>query len=139
MVMLRRRTLLAGVATSLALAGCQERAGHSPMLRLRNRRPERGSVRIVAFRRYVGEGREEARVYEETVSVDAESTTEFELFTASDQYRVRVERGDHRVEFQTRPICSDASTTVTLRSGGGIAYRVEFCEGNPRTGTSTSS
>ncbi|QLD86386.1 hypothetical protein HWV23_11840 [Natronomonas halophila] len=135
----RRRRLLGAIATSLAIAGCVDRQGHNPILRFRNPVPEPAEVRLTIHREFVGEGTEEL-VFDDTVSVDASDTRNLEVFTAEeDQYRVRVERDSHSVEFPTRPICDSALTVVTLRSSGLIEYQVEFCEGSPRSGTSRSS
>jgi hypothetical protein len=71
--------------------------------------------------------------------VDASTATDLEVFTADDQYRVLVERGDRSVEFPARPICEYASTTVFLRPSGHVEYHVEFCEGNDRSGSSRTS
>lgn len=137
---LERRRLLGSVVASLALGGCTSTPGHDPTLHLHNYVHESVDLRIVAYRQFVGEGRDsEELFFEETVSVDAEGTKALEVFTADDQYRVLVERNDHSVRFQTRPICSSASTTVTVRRSGVLRYHVEFCEGGPHTGSSNSS
>lgn len=135
----KRRRLLCGVAVSLASAGCSA-TGHNPTLRLHNRFHEAVDLRLTAYRQFVGEGRDTEEVFfEETVAIEAGQSKELEVFTEDDQYRVIVERTGHSVEFQTRPICSSASTTVTVRPSGAIEYHVEFCEGGPHTGSSNSS
>jgi hypothetical protein len=134
-----RRRLLGSLVAALSAAGFAERAGHDPVLRIRNYAQESIEVQITVYRRYVGEDRDEELFYEEAVSVDASTTRELEVFTAEDQYRVVVERADRSVGFPTRPTCEDASTTVTLRPSGHVEYHVEFCEGNDRSGSSRPS
>jgi len=136
---LTRRRLLGGVAATLAVPGCSWPDGDDPTLRLRNPAPEPAEVRIEAYRQHAGEARTEERSFEADVSVEASTARDVEVFTPADQYRVVVERGDRRVEFPTRPVCEEASTAVTLRPSGHVEYRVAFCEGPDRSGSSRES
>ena len=141
----RRRDVLLGVAASVGVAGCAvapgtTTPGHDSTLHLRNGfESETVELRVEAHRQFVDNGREEDLFFEETVSLEWPETRELEVFTEGDQYRVVVEREDHVVEFNTRPICESASTEVAVRLSGELQYEVEFCDGVTKTGTSDSS
>lgn len=75
--------------------------------------------------------------YEAAVSVDADEERTLSVFDPEGRYRVRAALGDRSVGFTTRPICSEASTAVTVNHTRRLTYVVTYCEGGPRMGSAT--
>lgn len=57
---------------------------------------------------------------------------------AAGQFDLVVERGSQSVRFTVRPICSSATTNVTVEPSRNLSYYVTYCEGNPATGVATT-
>lgn len=140
---MRRRTLLRyGLLGALgAAAGCLDGPpGSNPDLRVRNAASDPVDLAIAVTPDPVDEaGTSSTPTFAETVAVDAGAERVLAVFEPEGNFRVRVGLDDRSVAFATRPICEEASTTVTVDADRTLRYLVEYCEGNPRTGAATSA
>lgn len=133
------KSVLAVIAV-LFLTGCFSGTAASPNLTIQNNSPESVQLEITAYRYHLGEPSElntgGPPDFEDEISVGPNANTSIRVFEADDQYRVTVSYENESVTFNTKPICGEAATQVTVTSNGTLTYRVVPCEGLTVTGRS---
>ena len=121
-------------------AGCVNSTSPSPNLSIQNDSSETVHLQIAAYRYHLGETEElntqEESYFNSNLTVRANSNRSVEVFQTRDLYRVFVSLRNQSVVFNTRPICEQAVTRVTVTSNQNITYFVNPCEGPEITGHS---
>lgn len=119
--------LSGSLATSGCLFGIGGPTGVNKTLKLRNNTEKEVQIHVVVERNEPAGSQNRETVFEKSVSIPPNQTTTRDVL-GDYQFIITVTGLGQEMEFGTRPICNEASTTITVTEAEEIRDEVEGCE-----------